>query len=137
MLKPISTTLKVIGMENLGGIVLPQTGKPLVGVDLDTAKQNCNLMMAGKHLNCSKTSKEIVVKLPENKSAVQGRVCEESPGCQAENPPQGTIGDSLAPNPPPDNIKMRVMMMIESKTTCQKLIYNFKVSESLELQMPK
>ena len=63
MLKPISTTLKVIGMENLGGIVLPQTGKPLVGVDLDTAKQNCNLTMAGKHLNCSKTPKEIVVKL--------------------------------------------------------------------------
>ena len=116
MLKAISTTLKVIGMENLGGIVLPQTGKPLVGVNLDTAKQNCNLMMAGKHLNLSKDFKEIVVKLPENKekSAVQGRICEESPGCQAENPPQGTIGDSLVPNPPPDNIKMRVMMMIES-----------------------
>ena len=58
LMQMISITLNLIGIETLSGDVLPQTGESFVGVDLDTAEQNCNLMRRKQKCNLTMYCKQ-------------------------------------------------------------------------------
>ena len=63
LMQMISITLNLIGIETLSGDVLPQTGESFVGVDLDTAEQNCNLVtrkQSGQSKNVSNLDRAIL-----------------------------------------------------------------------------
>ena len=80
----------------------------MIGVNLNTAEQNCNLMMMMIGEPKSKAHFSAIKKF--TKVCKDKKDCfNKTPGYQAESLPPETIGDTLALIPPPIKIKIIIM----------------------------